>query len=203
MITTLLFYLFATVLVASSIAIISVRNPVYAVLSLILAFFNAAGLFVLLGAEFLAMVLVIVYVGAVAILFLFIVMMLDINTVSIREGFLKYLPFGAFVAVLLFVELFLILSHSHFHTQPVYSSILEARIPENITNTEALGHILYTKYFYAFQVSGIVLLVAMVSAIVLSLRNREGVKRQDIAKQVYRTREESIEVIEVETGKGV
>jgi NADH-quinone oxidoreductase subunit J len=196
------FYLFALVAVASGAMVVSARNPVHAVLFLILAFFNAAGLFVLMGAEFVAMILVIVYVGAVAVLFLFVVMMLDINFAELREGFMRYLPIGALIGIVLFAELLFV-----FATWAIGPSegALAAPIPPpaDISNAKALGLILYTKYVYAFQASGAVLLVAMIGAIVLTLRDRKGVRRQRIFEQINRPRSASVEIRHVEVGKGV
>ena len=199
----LAFYLFAVIVIASGVMVIAARNPVHSVLFLILAFFNAAGLFVLMGAEFLAFILIIVYVGAVAVLFLFVVMMLDINFVELRQGFLQYLPVGALVGVILLVELVFIFGA--WATAPDAASLLAAKLPAlaEATNTEALGRILYTKYVYLFQASGLVLLVAMIGAIVLTLRPRPGVRRQQIMEQVGRTRAESVEVKDVPVGKGI
>ena len=197
------FYLFATVAVGAGVMVISARNPVHSVLFLILAFFNAAGLFVLLGAEFIAMILVIVYVGAVAVLFLFVVMMLDINYVELRHGFLQYLPIGGLVGVVLLVELAFILAS--WTLAPAGATKLTAPTPPitETTNTVAIGRILYTDYVYLFQASGIILLVAMIGAIVLTLRSREGVKKQRIASQLDRRREQTIELKKVQPGSGV
>ena len=199
----LTFYLFAAITVAAGVMVISSRNPVHSVLFLILAFFNSAGLFVLMGAEFLAMILVVVYVGAVAVLFLFVVMMLDINYVAMREGFLQYLPIGGLIGLILLVELIMI--GGAWVAAPAASGLAEVPIPpvEEAHNTKALGAVLYTKYAYLFQVAGLILLVAMIGAIVLTLRQREGVRRQSIAKQVSRTREQAVEVKDVPTGSGV
>ncbi len=200
---TLAFYLFATITIASGVMVIAARNPVHSVLFLILAFFNAAGLFVLMGAEFLAFILVIVYVGAVAVLFLFVVMMLDINFAALRQGFLQYLPVGALVGIILLVELIFITGA--WVVAPEAGSLLAAKAPAltQTTNTEALGRLIYTQYVYLFQASGLVLLVAMIGAIVLTLRSRPGVRRQKISDQVARTREASVEVKDVPVGKGV
>ena len=201
MLSALFFYLFATVLVGAGFMVIAAKNPVHAVLYLILAFFNAAGLFVLLGAEFLAMILVVVYVGAVMVLFLFVVMMLDVDFAELRAGFIKYLPVGATVGLLLLVELILILGA--WATAP--ETVAEAPTPPavDISNTEALGLILYTRYVYLFEAAGLILLVAMVGAIVLTLHHKRDVKRQSISRQVQRTRAESVELIDVETGRGL
>jgi NADH-quinone oxidoreductase subunit J len=202
-IQALAFYLFAAVTVAAGVMVVSARNPVHSVLFLILAFFNAAGLFVLMGAEFLAFILVIVYVGAVAVLFLFVVMMLNINFVELRQGFLQYLPVGMLVGVILLVELVFIIGT--WVTAPEAAGLLAAKTPAltEATNTEALGRVLYTKYVYLFQAAGLVLLVAMVGAIVLTLRARPGVKRQKIFDQLARTRDDAVEVKDVPVGKGI
>ena len=197
------FYAFAAVTVAAGVMVISARNPVHSVLFLILAFFNAAGLFVLMGAEFIAMILVIVYVGAVAVLFLFVVMMLDINFVELRQGFLQYLPIGALVGLVLLAELVLILGSWVVAPDPGSRAAAPAPAMTETTNTHAIGQVLYTDYIYLFQAAGLILLIAMIGAIVLTLRSREGVKRQKISAQVSRTREESVEVRHVETGSGV
>jgi NADH-quinone oxidoreductase subunit J len=199
--STLFFYLFAGMCVASAFMVIAVKNPVHAVLFLILAFFNAAGLFVELGAEFLAMILVVVYVGAVLVLFLFVVMMLDVDFAELRAGFLKYLPIGATIGILLLVELILILAA--WVTAPEITAQAPTPPISQINNTAALGQILYTKYVYLFEVAGMILLVAMIGAIVLTLQHKRDIKRQSIARQVERTRERSVEVVEVETGRGL
>ncbi|WP_142847038.1 NADH-quinone oxidoreductase subunit J [Telmatospirillum sp. J64-1] len=197
----LVFYMFAAIAVAGGVMVISARNPVHSVLFLILVFFNAAGLFLLLGAEFLAMVLVVVYVGAVAVLFLFVVMMLDINYLKLREGFLQYLPTGALVGLVLLVELGLVLGSWVF--APEAPAQLAAPTPADLTNTEALGQIVYTQYVYLFQAAGLILLVAMVGTILLTLRARDGVRRQNISRQISRTREESVEIRKVPTRGGI
>ncbi len=197
------FYLFALVTVMSGLMVITVRNPVHAVLFLILAFFNAAGLFVLLGAEFLAMILVIVYVGAVAVLFLFVVMMLDVEFAELRAGVTKFVGVGALVGAILLGELLLVVGAWTISPQAV--SQIRERIPpaETTTNTEAIGQVLYTKYVFFFELSGLILLIAMIGAIVLTLRHRVGVKRQNIAVQVARDPALAIEIKTVETGKGI
>ena len=198
------FYLFATVLIASGVMVIASRNPVHSVLFLILAFFNAAGLFLLLGAEFLALILVIVYVGAVAVLFLFVVMMLDINFVELRHGFLQYLPIGFTIGVILAIELIFIFGA--WAVAPNVVASIAAPLPQaaaGVSNTQALGALLYTRYVYAFQAAGMVLLVAMIGAIVLTLRAREGVRRQRIAEQVGRRRQETLEIVKVRPRQGV
>ena len=193
------FYVFSAVLVGSGVMVIASRNPVHSVLFLILAFFNAAALFILLGAEFLALILVIVYVGAVAVLFLFVVMMLDINFVELRRGVLQYLPIGFTVGAILAIELLLV-----FGTWAVAPTIAQplAQAP-GVTNTQALGALLYTRYVYAFQAAGMVLLVAMVGAIVLTLRARPDVRRQKIARQVGRRRQDTLEVVKVRPRQGI
>lgn len=202
-IAALFFYLFAVVAVASAFMVIASRNPVHSVLFLILTFFNGAGLFVLLGAEFLAMILVVVYVGAVAVLFLFVVMMLDIDFAELREGFLQYLPVGGLVGAILLTELLVVLGA--WTLSPETAPQVQVPIPDPavISNTEALGRVLYTEYVYFFQAAGMVLLVAMIGAIVLTLRHKEGVKRQVIVDQVARTPATAIEVRQVESGKGI
>jgi NADH-quinone oxidoreductase subunit J len=193
-----MFYLFAVVAVAAGVMVVSARNPVHSVLFLILAFFNAAGLFVLLGAEFLAMILVIVYVGAVAVLFLFVVMMLDIDFVQLRSGFMRYLPVGALIGFILLAELLLVFA-------PGIADLEAARLPANagaLTNTRALGDLLYTRYIFAFQAAGVILLVAMIGAIVLTLRARVGVRKQSIPEQLARRRGEAIAIVKVPVGSG-
>jgi NADH-quinone oxidoreductase subunit J len=196
------FYMLAAVTVAAGILVVSARNPVLSVLFLILAFFNCAGLFILIGAEFLAMVLVVVYVGAVAVLFLFVVMMLDINFVQLREGFLQYLPIGLLVGIILFIELVLVGGTWAFApdaTQPVVAS----PTPPGVTNTEALGNLIYTDYFYLFQAAGAILLVAIIGAITLTLRTRPAVRRQNLSRQVHRRPAEAVELRKVRTGSGI
>lgn len=197
------FYVFSAIAIASGVMVVSSRNPVHSVLFLILAFFNAAGLFVLMGAEFLAMILVVVYVGAVAVLFLFVVMMLDINFAELRQGFITYLPVGLVIGIILLVELALVFGA--WVVSPLANAALRAPTPPaaTISNTHALGLVLYTDYVYLFEAAGFVLLVAMVGAIVLTLRRREGVRRQSIDRQMARRRSESLEVKDVPTGSGV
>jgi NADH-quinone oxidoreductase subunit J len=201
MLSALFFYLFATVLVGAGFMVIAAKNPVHAVLFLILAFFNAAGLFVLLGAEFLAMILVVVYVGAVLVLFLFVVMMLDVDFAVLKAGFLKYLPIGATIGLLLLAELVLVVGA--WLTAPEIAAQAPTPPPSDITNTEAIGLILYTRYVYLFEAAGLILLVAMIGAIVLTLHHKRDVRRQSVAAQVARTREESVELVEVESGRGL
>ena len=200
-IPALFFYLFAAICIASAFMVITVKNPVHAVLFLILAFFNAAGLFIELGAEFLAMILVVVYVGAVMVLFLFVVMMLDVDFAELRAGFLKFLPIGATIGVVLLIELVFILVA--WVTAPEIAAQAPTPPVSQMSNTAALGQILYTKYVYLFEAAGMILLVAMVGAIVLTLQHKREVKRQSVVRQVERTRERSIEVVEVESGRGL
>jgi len=202
-VAALFFYLFASVTLASAVMVIASRNPVHSVLFLILAFVNAAGLFVLMGAEFLAMILVIVYVGAVAVLFLFVVMMLDVDFVELRQGFLNYLPVGGLVGLILLVEL--VLAVGAWSVAPGVSKVLAAPIPplEGTSNTAALGLVLYTRYVYFFETAGLVLLVAMIGAIVLTLRHKPKVRRQEIGEQVARTKATAIEVRHVRPGQGI
>ncbi|MBX2806328.1 MAG: NADH-quinone oxidoreductase subunit J [Hyphomicrobiales bacterium] len=197
------FYLFAFVTVASALMVISARNPVHAVLFLILAFFNAAGLFLLLGAEFIALILVIVYVGAVAVLFLFVVMMLDVDFAELRAGFAKYLPIGGLIGGILLAQLLLVVTAWTVAPQEALKIAEPIPAASLVSNTEAIGRVMYTKYIYFFQLAGMVLLVAMIGAIVLTLRHREGVKRQDVATQVARDPSAAIEVRQVESGKGI
>ena len=192
------FYLFSIVLLGSGAMVITARNPVHSVLFLILAFFNAAGLFVLLGAEFLAMILVIVYVGAVAVLFLFVVMTLDVDFSQLRTGTGRYLAVGIGIGLILLAELVLMVG-----TFAVAPGAIQPIPAEQVTNTAAIGRVLYTKYVYFFELSGGVLLVAMIGTIVLTLRHRVGAKRQDVAEQVGRRRQDAIEVVKVQTGKGI
>jgi NADH-quinone oxidoreductase subunit J len=198
----LAFYMFAAVAVASGVMVIASRNPVHSVLFLILAFFNAAGLFVLLGAEFLAMTLVIVYVGAVAVLFLFVVMMLDINFVALREGFMRYLPVGAAIGLVLLAELLLVVGSWSFAPKAKAIADSPIKAPDEVSNAVALGRILYTDHIYLFQASGLILLVAMVGAIVLTLREREGVRRQRVGAQLARRRADVIEIRKLPVGGG-
>ena len=199
--TALFFYLFAGVCVASAFMVIAAKNPVHSVLYLILAFVNAAGLFVLLGAEFLAMILIVVYVGAVAVLFLFVVMMLDVDFAELRQGILQYLPIGLIVGFIFVAELVMV--GAAWVIAPSMPQSISAPIPTTITNTEALGRVLYTEYVYYFQAAGLVLLIAMVGAIVLTLRHKPYVKRQNISDQVARTRETAIDVVKVQSGQGL
>lgn len=201
MLSALFFYLFAIMCVGAAFMVIATKNPVHAVLFLILAFFNAAGLFVLLGAEFLAMILIVVYVGAVLVLFLFVVMMLDVDFAELRAGFLKYLPVGALVGLLLLVELIFVVGA--WITAPMLVSDAPTPNMSTVNNTQALGEILYTRYVYLFESAALILLVAMIGTIVLTLHHKRDVRRQSIAAQVGRTRDAAVEVVEVETGKGL
>ncbi len=199
----LAFYLFAFITVAAGLMVISVRNPVHSVLFLILAFFNSAGLFILLGAEFLAMILIVVYVGAVAVLFMFVVMMLDISFVELRQGFLQYLPIGALVGLVMLVELLVVVGGWTLTPETTKGGTAPTPAPDLVSNTHALGELLYTHYIYLFQAAGLILLVAMIGAIVLTHRRREGVRRQRIGDQVNRPARETVTVRDVETGKGI
>ena len=196
------FYFFSTIVVFSALMVISAKNPVHSVLFLILSFVNAASLFVLLGAEFLAMILIVVYVGAVAVLFLFVVMMLDINYIKLREGFLQYLPFGALLGIVLFIELGMLIFINKsgennlvkFSNKPIFNEM---------ENTKSLGIVLYTEYFYLFQISGVILLVAMIGSIVLTLRERSGVKKQKIFDQINFDAKNAIQKKNVKLGEGL
>lgn len=197
------FYIFAFVAVASAFMVIASKNPVHSVLFLILTFFNAAALFLLTGAEFLGMILLVVYVGAVAVLFLFVVMMLDVDFAELRSGVLQYAPVGALIGVILAAELIVVVGGSVLNPQAAKSITMPIPPVAERTNTAALGDVLYTNYVYFFQLAGLVLLVAMIGAIVLTLRHKPGVKRQSIAEQVARTPATAIEIKKVETGKGI
>ncbi|MDR6758970.1 NADH-quinone oxidoreductase subunit J [Mycoplana sp. BE70] len=199
----LFFYLFAFVAVASAFMVIAARNPVYSVLFLILTFFNAAGLFLLTGAEFLAMILLVVYVGAVAVLFLFVVMMLDVDFAALRSGVIEHAPVGALVGLVLAVELIVVVGGSTLSPEIASNSAMPIPPVTERTNTAALGDVLYTHYVYFFQIAGLVLLVAMIGAIVLTLRHRDNVKRQDVSRQVARSPETAVEVVKVKPGQGI
>lgn len=201
--TLIFFYLFATITVASAFMVIASRNPVHSVLFLILAFVNSSGLFMLAGAEFLALLLIVVYVGAVAVLFLFVVMMLDVDFAELRQGFLQYLPIGGLVGFIVLAELLMVLGAWTFAPGAVGEAAQPIPDPNQISNIEAIGNVLYTKYIFFFQIAGLILLVAMVGAIVLTLHHKENVKRQDISRQVARTRETAIEMRKVEPGQGL
>lgn len=195
------FYLFSAVLVLSAFMVISSRNPVHSVLFLILSFVNAAGLFMLAGAEFLAMILIVVYVGAVAVLFLFVVMMLDVDFAEFRRGFLQYMPVGLMVGIVLLLELLLVAGS--WIMSPEVAAGSAVPIDSSISNTKALGQVLYTRYVFLFQGAGLILLTAMIGAIVLTLKHKPNVKRQDVAAQVARTPETAIEVVKVKSGQGL
>jgi NADH-quinone oxidoreductase subunit J len=197
------FYLFSAAAIASAFMVIAARNPVHSVLFLIVAFVNAAGLFLLMGAEFLAMLLIVVYVGAVAVLFLFVVMMLDVDFAELREGFLQYLPIGALIGVIFLMELLLVVGTWAVDPSFIQAPTAAVTVGEPLTNSQAIGRVLYTQYFYFFQAAGLILLVAMIGAIVLTLRERLGVKRQDISQQVRRTQETAVEVRKVPFREGV
>ncbi|MBN9003382.1 MAG: NADH-quinone oxidoreductase subunit J [Rhizobiales bacterium] len=195
------FYLFSAVLVGSAVMVIASRNPVHSVLFLILAFVNASGLFILLGAEFLAMILVVVYVGAVAVLFLFVIMMLDVDFAALREGFLEYLPVGLLIGAIFLAELLLVAGG--WVINPTVAKSITAPIPGNVSNTEAIGLVLYTTYIHYFQIAALVLLVAMIGAIVLTLRHKANVKRQNISVQNARTKAAAMAVRQVPSGQGL
>jgi NADH-quinone oxidoreductase subunit J len=201
MLAAIAFYALSAVAVMSAFAVISARNPVHSVLFLILTFFTAAGLFVLLGAEFLAMLLVVVYVGAVAVLFLFVVMMLDVDFTELKRGFLSYMPVGALIAIALLIELGLV-AGAAMSADGAPIALTPAQ-PGDVTNAEAIGQVLYTDYLLVFQLAGLVLLVAMIGAIVLTLRHRPGVKKQDIHAQVGRKRSEGVELKNIRPGQGL
>ncbi|SJZ55703.1 NADH-quinone oxidoreductase subunit J [Consotaella salsifontis] len=199
----LFFYIFAFVTIGSALMVVFLRNPVHSVLFLILAFVSGAGLFLLAGAEFLALILIVVYVGAVAILFLFVVMMLDIDIAQVRGRMLEYAPIGALVGLVLLAEIIIAVTGNYY--DPGTPLVTSQPIPplETVSNIQALGSVLYTRYVFFFQVSGMILLVAMIGAIVLTLRHREGIKRQSVSEQVSHTGKNSIEVRKVESGKGI
>ncbi|WP_040619884.1 NADH-quinone oxidoreductase subunit J [Rhodovulum sp. PH10] len=200
MIPALFFYLFAGICVASALMVISSRNPVHSVLFLILAFVNAAGLFILMGAEFLALILVVVYVGAVAVLFLFVVMMLDVDFVQMRKGFMQYLPVGALIGLIVLVELLLVVGTWVMEPGGLRTA---APIAADVSNAKALGLVLYTRYVYFFQAAGLVLLVAMIGAIVLTLRHKPYVRRQSVPDQLSRKKAKIIELVDVKPGQGI
>jgi len=202
-ITAIFFYLFAAACIASAILVVTARNPVHSVLFLIIAFVNASGLFILLGAEFLAMILIVVYVGAVAVLFLFVVMMLDVDFAELRQGFLNYLPVGFLVGAILLAELLFIVGA--WVIGPGVPKAITAPIPSpsDISNTQALGLVLYTRYVYFFEAAGVILLVAMIGAIVMTLHHRPDVKRQNVGAQVARRRANAIDVVKVKSREGL
>ncbi len=198
MLVAISFYLLAAVAIAAAFMVVASKNPVHSVMYLILTFFSAAGLFILLGAEFLALLIVMVYVGAVAVLFLFVVMMLDVDFVEMKQGFLQYLPVGALVGVVLFIEMFLV-GAAYFSGEP--TTVVE-RDP-NVSNLEAFGEVLYTEYAGMFEAAGLILLVALIGAVVLTLREREGVRKQNILEQNARTRATGVEHVDIEPGQGI
>ena len=195
------FYLFSALMIASAFMVIAARNPVHSVLFLILAFVNAAGLFLLLGAEFLAMILVVVYIGAVAVLFLFVVMMLDLDFAVLKQGFLQYLPIGALIGIIMVIELILVMSG--WSASQASLGNAGAPTPPDVSNTLALGRVLYTKFVYFFQAAGLVLLTAMIGAIVLTLRHKSDVRRQDIGEQNARDRKQAVELKKIPFRTGV
>ncbi|MBB1092208.1 NADH-quinone oxidoreductase subunit J [Rhodopseudomonas palustris] len=197
----LFFYLYAGAAIAAAVMVVVARNPVHSALFLILVFVNAAGMFVLMGAEFLAMILIVVYVGAVAVLFLFVIMMLDVDFSRLRDGFLEYLPFGLLIGAIFLAELLLLAGG--WVITPTITKTITAPIPTNVSNTEALGLVLYTRYIHYFQISGVILLVAMIGAIVLTLRHKKSVKRQNINEQNARTKEAAMAIRQVKPGQGL
>lgn len=198
MITAIAFYLLAAVTIASAVMVIASRNPVHSVMFLILTFFSAAGLFILMGAEFLALLLIMVYVGAVAVLFLFVVMMLEVDFVALKQGFLKYIAYGLTVAAVLLTELILV-GAAYFSGN---TKTANGPNPDE-SNLEAFGRVLYTDYAFFFEASGFILLVAMIGAIVLTLRERDGVRKQNISDQIARTREDAVEMVDLKSGEGI
>jgi NADH-quinone oxidoreductase subunit J len=199
----LIFYMLAAIMVASAFMVVTSRNPVHAVLWLILAFVNSAGLFLLLGAEFVAMLVVVVYVGAVAVLFLFVVMMLDINYLKLREGFLGYLPLGAALAVVLLAEIAVLAGGWTMAPDAMGLRAVPIPDPATVTNSQALGQVIYTDYVYLFQAAGLVLLVAMIGSIMLTHRSHPNVRRQKVAEQIARRKERTLKLNKVPTGKGI
>jgi NADH-quinone oxidoreductase subunit J len=196
------FYLLSAVMIGSALAVVSARSPVHSVLFLITAFFSAAGLFVLLGAEFLAMLLIIVYVGAVAVLFLFVVMMLDVDFDALKQGFARYLPIGGFVAGILAIEM-IVVAVSVAQHGAASRNAAPAAVKFGVTNAQTIGQVMYTDYIYYFQAAGMVLLVAMIGAIVLTLKHKPGVRRQVIADQVARTSASGMRVVDIKSGEGI
>ena len=202
-VTSLLFYVFATILMMAAIAVIIAKNPMHSVFFLIVAFFNAAGLFVLMGAEYIAITLVVVYVGAVMVLFLFVIMMLNINIEKARAGFISYLPLGIGTATVLFLELAALLYNSILTPAPLAEASSPIPDANHIGNVHAIGRVLYTDYLIAFQLAGVILLVAMIGAIVLTHRQRPGVRKQNITKQLQRTRKQSVGLVDARPGEGI
>jgi len=201
MLASLAFWVFSGVAILSALMVVIARNPVRSVLFLILAFISAAGLFVLLGAEFLAMLLIVVYVGAVAVLFLFVVMMLDVDFAELKQGFLSYLPLGGLIGIVLAAELAML--GLTWESSPQAESLRAAVMPDGMSNVEALGTVIYDQYVYFFQAAGLVLLVAMIGAIVLTLRHKPGVKRQSVTAQVGRDRKDAVEMLDIKPGQGI
>ena len=197
----LVFYLFSFIAISSSLAVISSKNTVHAVFFLILDFVSISCLFIMMGAEYLGMLTLIVYVGAVAVLFLFVVMMLNVNFKDLRTGFLSYLPFGLLIGIVIIIELGMMIGTWKYKDSFIKTS--EIKISSKVSNTEALGNVLYTDFIHYFQISGIILLVAMIGAILLTFRQKENLKRQDITKQVSRERDDGVSLKEVESFKGV
>ena len=202
-IAALFFYLFAGITIASAFMVIASRNPVHSVLFLILAFFNASGLFMLAGAEFLALILIVVYVGAVAVLFLFVVMMLDVDFAELREGFLQYLPIGAIIGIILAIELVLVLGSTLISPDIAAAPVQPIPDMAETSNIKAIGDLLYTRYIFFFQLAGMVLLVAMIGAIVLTLHHKPNIRRQDISEQVNRNKHEAVKLHDVKPGQGI
>src|SRR5450432_2022005 len=200
-IAAVFFYAFAGICIASAVMVIASKNPVHSVLFLILAFVNAAGLFVLMGAEFLALILIVVYVGAVAVLFLFVVMMLDVDFAELKQGALQYLPIGILIGGIFLAELLLVVGA--WVIGPGVPKAITAPISTTVSNTEAIGLVLYTQYVYFFQAAGMILLVAMIGAIVLTLHHKARVRRQNVSEQVARTPAMSIDIIKVRSGQGL
>ena len=198
---SLVFYLFSFITIASSLAVISARNTIHAVFFLILDFVSVSCLFIMMGAEYLGMLTLIVYVGAVAVLFLFVVMMLNVNYSDLKSGFLNYLPFGGLIGIVLIIEIGLMIGTWKYRDTFIKTS--EIKINSNLSNTEAIGNVLYTEYLHYFQISGLILLVAMIGAILLTYRRKDNLKRQDITTQVSRERSDSIQLENVESFKGV
>lgn len=198
---SLVFYLFSFITIASSLAVISARNTIHAVFFLILDFVSVSCLFIMMGAEYLGMLTLIVYVGAVAVLFLFVVMMLNVNYSDLKSGFLNYLPFGGLIGIVLIIEIGLMIGTWKYRDAFIKTS--EIKINNNLSNTEAIGNVLYTEYLHYFQISGLILLVAMIGAILLTYRRKDNLKRQDITTQVSRERSDSIQLETVESFKGV
>jgi NADH-quinone oxidoreductase subunit J len=201
--TAIAFYVFASVAVAAGLFVVTARNPVHSVLWLILAFFSSAGLFVLMGAEFVAMLLIIVYVGAVMVLFLFVVMMLDVDFAELKQGIADHVPMAALIGVVLLLELSLVIGQWVMADAAPAMRAAEMPAPADVQNTAALGQIIYTDYVYMFQTAGLILFVAMIGAIVLTLRHRTHIKRQSVPDQMYRRREDAVELVDVKPGQGI